>query len=306
MISTENIKSVRLATIENADGTPFELPENLRLSTIPAYDLRPHRAARVREALSSSITAAERSLLPEHLSDVNLVMAASSAAAAASGTLVPVTDNSAFVDAGQVVGGLTPTHQVDVLNSLLFAQLAASAQVKRSDYANWYDSYSSWLKKLGWIFNAGSVTKYDAAGSDFSIDQVALNILAAALTGPEMAVITATIAALKSLANKNDQRITLFERSCHVAQSATFQIGSGNDTGGVVVLKAASFSLTSEADFTNVLFFHFHHQQVTLRYSLDTLTLDSEVYASVRDEVVKDLGKKAQEYIANVPLADRP
>ena len=210
---------------------------------------------------------------------------------------------SAFVDAGQLVTGLTPSNQADVLNSLLFAQLEASAKTDRQNYADWYAAYSDVLKNVGWVFNGGEVTKFDASGSDFSIDKVALDIISAALTGPEIVVITAAITSLRTLAAANDHRITLFDRSSHTATSANFQIGSSSDVGGVVTLKSASFSLTTTEVFTNVMFFHFHHGSTTLSHSLDTLTLDTEVYANVRTSIAEKLGERAKNYIADIPLA---
>jgi hypothetical protein len=216
------------------------------------------------------------------------------------------TEKGGSLAAGHLVGftaGMQPRNQSDVLNSLLFAQLAASAQYDRQDHANWYGMYNGVLEQSGWVIQNREFTEYVATGSSFTINDVVLQILAGVATPGQLAAITAAVAALKSLSDK-DHRLQLWDRTTHKATSGNLQVGAASDEGGAVAIASAALRFTASQQVTNVLWFHFSKETTHLQRSATAMSLSPDVYATVRDTIVARLGDRAAKYVADLPLAD--
>lgn len=210
-----------------------------------------------------------------------------------------------YVDAGSLVSfvaGVSGQHQKDVLNSTLLAQLAANKKFDReNDTENWYKFYRNVLENVGWVIQEFNFQKYAASGATFSINKVVLEILAAIATQNELAVITTTMNALKSLSDKDD-RLVLFDSQSYPASSGNFQISAAAESGGVVVMKIGAFYFKATKHVTKFLWFNFSSSSSEIYKGAQTINLNEEAYSKVRQQIVDKLGDKAQQFVADLDI----
>lgn len=212
---------------------------------------------------------------------------------------------SAAVDAGSLVsfvGGLSKTHQSDVLNSTLLAQLAANKKYDReSQTKEWYGFYRNVLENVGWVIQEFDFTKFNDNSASFSVDEVVIKLLAAIATQNDIAVVAETIEAMKALGS-DDGRVKLFDHNSTNLQKGNFQIGVANDADGVVVMKMAAFYFNTDQSVTNVLWFRFQSANTSMYQSKQVINLDNDVYAQVRADVIAKLGDNARKFVAEIEI----
>jgi hypothetical protein len=218
-----------------------------------------------------------------------------------------VTNQSGFIDAGSLVSfvaNVSTQHQQDVLNSFLLAQLAATAKFDRENQTiEWYNFYRTVLENVGWVIQNFSFDKFNASGSQFTVDKVVLEILEAIASQDEMAVAQATMDALKALDN-GDGRLVLFESTSHSLQKGNFQIAIATETGGVVALKIGAFHFQSTNNVTKVLFFSFSDENTSFHKSSQTINLNESIYRRVRGQIINKLGDRAKRFVADLNIGD--
>ena len=212
---------------------------------------------------------------------------------------------SAFVDKGSVVAftaDVSGQNREDVLNSTLLAQLAADKTNNReTDVMAWYAAYTNVLSKIGWVSQGFNWQKYSAKSMSFSMDEAVLEIAEAALTGQEELVVAAAIDALKKLP-KTDGRLQLFNHSASSDTEGNFQISACSETAGAVTMKTMAFYYDAAQQTTDVLFFNYSSDSTTLNQSTVQQTLDSAVYARVRDAVLTKLGDNAKNFVLDLDI----
>ncbi|WP_284620749.1 hypothetical protein [Aquabacterium humicola] len=217
----------------------------------------------------------------------------------------PITKPEGFVEKGSLVSfvaGVSPQNRDDVLNSTLLAQLAADKQCDReADAMNWYKAYTTVLGKVGWTIEGANFSVYSSSSASFTMDKAVLEIAGAALTGDEAAVVAATIDALGKLPT-NDGRLQLFDHSASNGKEGNFQICVCTETNGAVAMKTMAFWFTSDQSSTTVLFFNYSSAATTLKKSVQGATLNSAVYASVRNAVLDKLGQNAQQFVLDLDI----
>lgn len=215
------------------------------------------------------------------------------------------TDKSAAVVYGSLisfVANIGPQNKQDVLNSTLLAQLAASKQFDReNDPIGWYRFYTTVLENVGWVIQEFAFDKFNASGSQFSVDKVVLEIIAAILSEDEMAIAQATLEAMKALDN-GDGRLVLFESTSHSLQQGNFQIGLATDVGGVVALKLGAFHFATTNNVTKVLFFSFSDESTSFHKSSQVVSLNQSIYSRVRGAVINKLGDRAKKFVLDLPI----
>jgi hypothetical protein len=213
---------------------------------------------------------------------------------------------SAAVDAGSVVAftdTLNGQQKSDVLNSTLLAQLAANKKFDREQNTlNWYKFYSSVLEQVGWVVPSFQFANLSAAGSRFTVDRAAIVLLRAIASPGEIAVVQASIDALKALQDR-DHRVVIFESNSHTDTLGNFQIATcGVSQSDTVVMKIGAFFFSTTERVTRVLFFSFPRASTKMQQSRETLTLNEDVYGQVRDAVIKKLGDRATKFIDDLDI----
>ena len=211
----------------------------------------------------------------------------------------------AFVDGGSLVAfvaGVSGQNREDVLNSTLLAQLAADkAHSREDDVMSWYSFYSNVLGKVGWVTQGYNWEKYTSKKMSFTMDEAVLELAATALTGQEELAVGAALDAMRKLP-KEDGRIKLFDHSSSSDQAGNFQISVCSEDNGAVAMKTMAFYYDAEQQDTTVLFFNFNSASTTLTQATNAQTLNSQVYANVRDNVVTKLGDKAKSFVLDLDI----
>ena len=212
---------------------------------------------------------------------------------------------SGFVDNGSLVtflAGVDRQSQADVLNSMLLAQLAANKKFDREkDTVAWYAFYHDVLENLGWVVQQFAFARYDVAGSTATVDKVVLDLLAAVATENGVAVAKSAIQALKALSS-DDHRFTIFKHSSHSAQNGNFQVANCSSTGGVLKMSLGAFYFSSTQEDTQVLFFGWSSSNTNIYQSGQSIVLDRDVYAQVRQNVIAKLGEHAKTFVDDLDI----
>jgi hypothetical protein len=220
----------------------------------------------------------------------------------------PVADRGpgAFVDNGALlsfVAGVSAQHQMDALNSLLLAQMAANKKFDReANVQQWYDFYVTVLGKIGWVIQGMKFQRHEASGSTVKMDQVVLEILGTlAVGGPAVALVTSALNALRGLADA-DSRLTLWDRGTRSASGGAFQVGTASEAGGRVALDLAAFHFSAQHSDTRFLWFGFQKDDVKIHAASQAATLNDEIYQLVRAEVVNKLGDSAKTFVGALEI----
>ncbi|QOJ01539.1 MAG: hypothetical protein HRU70_14030 [Phycisphaeraceae bacterium] len=214
-------------------------------------------------------------------------------------------EKAAYVNDGSLVAflpGVSEQHKRDVLNSCLLAQLAANKKYDREKAPReWYTFYHTVMENCAWVVRAFAFEEFKASGATFDVHEAVIKVLAAIATGNDLAIIKETLDALKALSN-DDHRVVLFDTSSTHQNKGTFQVSSAAETDGVVSLKLGAFHFTADTNVTRLLWFRFASSSTSFYKGAQTVTLNEEVYAKIRQSVVDKLGDKAQKFVADLDI----
>lgn len=213
---------------------------------------------------------------------------------------------SGFVNQGSLVSfvtGLNPQNQADVLNSTLLAQLAATKKHDRQKKtADWYAFYHMVLENLGWVVQGFQFQEYHASGSKATVEAAVADVLAAAASGAQLAVIEQTIAAAKALAKNKDGRLVIFESNSQDGPVGNVQIGACAESGDLVAFSIGAFSFEASHTDSSFLFLDFSSADVKILQAAQVMTLNREIYSGNRAAVVDKLAGNAKKLIASLDI----
>jgi hypothetical protein len=144
-------------------------------------------------------------------------------------------------------------------------------------------------------------SRYEVAGASVTVDKVVLEVLTAIATENGAAVAKAAIDAMSALSS-DDQRFTLFQQSSHSAQNGNFQVSNCSSAGGVLKMSLGAFYFSSTRVDTQFLFFGWSTSDTTIYRSGQSIILDGDVYAQVRQSVVAKLGDHAKTFVDDLDI----
>ncbi|KAI0654664.1 hypothetical protein C8Q70DRAFT_1058255 [Cubamyces menziesii] len=205
--------------------------------------------------------------------------------------------DSAAVNGGAAVSyvaNLIGQMKEDVINSTLLAQLASDKKYPgrpMNRMKEWYDNYGTVLAQVGWTVQAFNMSEIGNSNSYGSVDKLVLQLAASYLTGGELALFQRTITALTE--SKNVSAIQAFDRNARGSISsndAAFQVGVAFNSGGNAMFKIGTYQYNSSDEITSVLFFKFGSSKVLFFADNQTMVLNENVYAQVRQAVLDKLG----------------
>jgi hypothetical protein len=213
---------------------------------------------------------------------------------------------SASIDAGSVFAfapGVSGTHQSDVKNSMLLAQLAANYVYDREHQTEqWYGKYREVLENIGWVLTAFQFARYESSGQTFSMDKVVLDVLKAIASGDEMDVMNKAIDALGKLPG-DDRAVVLFDNNGSSSEGGNFQAGTcSEDPNGNVQMSIGTFYFKTSEHHTRFLFWSWGTKSVNMYTGSQSIMLNEDVYSQVRQQIIDKLGDKAQQYVADLPI----
>ena len=216
-------------------------------------------------------------------------------------------DLQAAVDAGSLlsfVEGVDPQEKNDILFSVLLAQRAASGEFDRfTKTQSWYQKYIEVLENLGWAAEQIAFAKYDQSEGELRMDKAALAIITAIATQNQLAILLESIKALEALA-EDDGTIRLFDFHTSAEMSGNFQIGAVQKAANdALSLALGAFHFRSLDTRRRFLFVSWGVQEVNFWTSAQKMTLNTILYAKVRDLVERKLGSSAYDFIDELKLA---
>jgi hypothetical protein len=229
-------------------------------------------------------------------------------------TKAPVDFNAAKAQATVVgsdviafVKGVTPEQRSDIVNASLLAQLVAKKKVPEpaslQQVQAWYDAYFDALSHIGFVIQDKGFSEYREDSQSFEAHEAILKVAAVLLAGSPgaLALVKTTLDALKSM-QADSPWITVFNRESQSANTARFQVSLVDRQGdGPLMLALMAFGLQASNRLTQVLFFKFRSNDVTLAHYSGKVTINAPVLSAVRDQISGKLVAYATDYIAGLP-----
>ncbi|KEI70876.1 hypothetical protein GV64_09080 [Endozoicomonas elysicola] len=212
-----------------------------------------------------------------------------------------------FVDSGSFVAVSQHVDQQateDVINSTLFAQLAASHDYdKNTQLVQWYGRYTDVMSIQGWDISDFDESSLSSASTDLSVSEVIFDILKAALKDPsEQAMVNAAVGALKQL-EKEGAFISLFNHSAIGANRANFQSSFvTRDKHGLVSMNLGYLVVGFKDISSTILFLRVKEGESWIKSHSETVKLDYDVFNQIRDQIIEKLGDNARSQVAGIDL----
>jgi hypothetical protein len=196
--------------------------------------------------------------------------------------------------------GLSDQNRDDVTQSLLFMQLGANHKYSRmEEREQWYKFYYDGLSKLGWLTTDSAYQSYSPAKQSFTMDEVALEIIAA-VGGQSFALLAS--AATKAL-QKSGGPLKLFENSNKSEDMSSFKMLPCIQTQrGDVSMMLNFMRFTKTVKTTHVLFWKFSSSDVRIYRDACKIQLIAETYKDLRKGIQGRLGKKSKDFIAGLEI----
>ena len=199
--------------------------------------------------------------------------------------------------------GVTAETRADIVNAVLLAQLVAKKSMAEpktlADVGAWYDSYFDTLSRLG---QDKALAEYHATSDTFEAHESILEIAGALLAGSPGALVLVkkTLEALRKMST-DSPFITLFHRESQSANTARFQVSLVESDAAGVTLTLIAFGLEAQASVTQVLFFKFHRNDVTLRHNSGKVAINAALLAGIRPQVSAKIVAFTNDFIERLP-----
>lgn len=220
----------------------------------------------------------------------------------------PEGEETASVVAGSVAsftGKVTGDARKDVKNATLFAQLAADYAFDRQGQPmEWYDKYVEVLSQIGWNRPGFAFDTYRSTGSKVQLDEVVLTILAALATENEIALVSASMEALKSMSDGSKQ-MTVWDSKSSSGSKGNFQIlPCTQEENGDVAMILTGMQFTANHSESRFLWWSWSSDSIDIKRAAARFVLNEQIYGTVRKAIVERLGDRAEKYVAELPLGD--
>lgn len=205
------------------------------------------------------------------------------------------------------VRGVSAERRQDVVNAALLAQLVAKTKVPHpksiAEIEAWYEAYFDALANIGFAIQDKGFARYSESGEGFEVHEAILEVAGAVLAGSPaaLALVKTTLGALQKMSTDSSW-ITLFNRESQSARTAHFQVSLvEEDEHAGFLVSLFAFGLEANANLTQVLFFKFHSNDVTLYHQSGKVTINDQVLTSVRGAIAGKLIAYAADYIQALP-----
>lgn len=199
--------------------------------------------------------------------------------------------------------GVSAAFREDLVNSALLGQLVATEQVPdQTQIFDWYDAYFNALAEIGWSVGDRDYAIYVETGEEFEAYAAIQRVLTRAL-GEGSAALGAVTSALQNMrAARDSPAVALFHRETRTAESAHFQVGSGEaGPSPEPYATLVGFALRARMETAQVLFLRRRTSEVTLRHCSSRIRIDPLVAEAVRGPLADRLTAHAMAYVKTLP-----
>lgn len=211
---------------------------------------------------------------------------------------------SCAVVAGSVIvfdDSVTGQHHRDTLESVLLAQLAASAKADRhKDPSNWYKAHQKVLETIGWVVDTSSaMRRYFPPGTRFSMANVVTDLFERKLGPEDLYLIKHALSTFRRDTTGPAQ--VVFECPSHSGGIGNFQCGLVTETGDTLNLQLGRFDFNCPTHVTRLALEEFP-RDASFRAGFISLTLNEEAYSAVRTAVHSKVESRFQGSVAQLAL----
>jgi len=201
--------------------------------------------------------------------------------------------------------GVDATTRRAVADSLLIAQLAANkAADSATDVSAWYRKYVDVLQNLGWVVGESEFKEQSVSDTDAGVHTAIIPVVMSMLA-PGSAALAMVLSILNGLReiDRNSKWITLFDQASQHARGAKFQFSQIDaDSDGNPRIAALSFGILADHTVTQVLFFKFSQDQVTLESAHTTLSMTTQQLDAVRDSIAARVRPFVVDFVQNLEI----
>ncbi len=198
--------------------------------------------------------------------------------------------------------GVTGQSKQDILDSTLFAQLAANKKYpEQNDTLKWYECFIDVMSKTGWVIEGAEMSSFSSSHDIYEVENVIIDILTTAFGGTYVAVIVKTLSALKGLSDTN-AKIRAFEKNTHSQSKGAFQVGLAVEQNDTVSLNLGTFMINTSTQIKTILFFKSSKDKVELKYCSRKATLNPAIYNSIRETISAKLGDQLSNYVTEIDI----
>jgi hypothetical protein len=205
------------------------------------------------------------------------------------------------------VNTVTSDERQDIMNASLLAQLVARQKVAEprtlAEVTAWYDEYLDVLSRVGFVLQHRDFAEYRKDSQTFEAHKAILDVAAVLLAGSPGALylVKSTLEALEKM-SADSPWITLFNRESQSANTAHFQVSLVERDGDAgLLLSLIAFGLAAQNNLTQVLFFKFRRNEITLRHYSGKVTINARLLAAVRHDLADRLVAYTRDYIKGLP-----
>lgn len=207
------------------------------------------------------------------------------------------------------VKGVTREQRQDIVNATLLAQLVAKKKVPNpqtlADVVSWYGDYFDVLEQIGFVVQDRGFAEYEEKSQSFEAHEAILDVATALLatTSPAaLALVKTTLGALKKM-SADSPWITLFNRESQSANVARFQVSLvERDADAQLLVSLIAFGLEAKSKLTQVLFFKFKKNEVTLNHHSGKVTINAPILEGIRDQIALKLVAFSRDFVEGLEL----
>jgi len=211
-----------------------------------------------------------------------------------------------FVNAGSLVifvGEISSQNREDVLNSMLFAQLSADKRYDRlSETDEWYKVFVKVLQIMGLVIENVQFEEYQKIGSTVKVSEAIMEILDDTLSESEKKIVEKTISSLETTENGSCWNV-FDKKSSGLGKFKNFQIVPCKEDGhGNIIVDICTFYFKASSVPIHWMWAKFRSSDITLFTGKQSCTLETKVYAHVRDIISQRVVTDAKALIVDCKI----
>lgn len=193
----------------------------------------------------------------------------------------------AVVVAGCLVAfapGVSALHQRDAEQSLLLAQLAASAKTERhKDPAAWFRNYRAVLEQTAWVVESSTTaTRFLPSVTHYGVGNVVNDAFRRRVAAEELGYLMAAVNAARD--DAEGTAAVVFECPSHSGGIGNFQVVLAAESEGVLGMRIGQISFNAPQHVTRLLKEQFS-SPAQFQVSFLELSQNESIYAGIRSAI---------------------
>lgn len=207
-----------------------------------------------------------------------------------------------------------PQTRLDILNSLVLAQLAADKAVQKKEIEiarqltgqekieEWSLMYKTALNNFRWTTLTHDTDKIHLKGNDFNMEKILMDTIGEMCQDGDKDRLRQALTVLKTLPAEDD-KIRLFKRRTMTRDMTSVSVNMVHiDSLGNAVMKMSTFYIGTTQDVTNVLWFNWSDEKTQVWKSKQTMMFSPQLYDKLRPMVDKKILQLNETFINSIDM----